>query len=95
MARCDECNYWDNSQNTDEYSERFMRTLGRCTKAVEVWNATEWTEPDYDRALKAEYKDQKLFVNDGSSYHAEMQTTGDFFCAHHEAKAKAASPVKG
>lgn len=80
--RCDGCKYW--MKYIDGYDQDL--NLGKCNKAVVLWDATEWKKNetgDTKRIFKEEYKDQMLFAQDGSDYHATVYTRNDFFCAHH------------
>lgn len=74
--KCKYCQFW--RLDHDEYND--MRGVGKCTKAVEIWDVSEWTGTV--RALKPEYVDQMMFVGDGSDYKANLFTRSDFFCAH-------------
>lgn len=82
--RCDECQFWQ----LDDKEMHEIKGLGRCTKAMQLWDATEWVpdddgEPGWcDRRVKAEHADQMSFCNDGSQYSASLWTKAEFFCAH-------------
>ncbi len=83
--RCDECKYWQ----PEPEGYRMIRDVGLCSKAVQLWAATEWvlTEGDdayCDRVVKPELIGQMSFVQDGSDYHADLWTKAQFFCAHFE-----------
>jgi hypothetical protein len=81
--RCDGCLWWD-PEPDDSY--RAVAGIGQCRRAVHIWDATEWSNPDeeYDcpRVVKPEYRDVMLFCADASDYRAEVWTRADFFCAH-------------
>lgn len=88
--KCEDCNHWDSLSNSDSDIKDDIRV---CFKAKELWNCTEWltdNEPDeingrwVQRKLTKEFKDQKMFVQDGSSYSARLLTKFDFYCAHYE-----------
>lgn len=89
--RCDGCKYWDKDEGE--------HGTGLCTKAQPFWDASEWREYEDDdfpegdemerrwqRGLKPEFADLKMFCQDGSDYKAVLLTKPDFFCAHHEQK---------
>lgn len=78
--RCDGCIHWDKNDAAEEILD-----VRRCSKALELWEASYWDE-DYNRVLKADIEDQKMFVMDGSSYRANLYTRPDFFCAHYTSK---------
>lgn len=84
--RCDGCKYWD-FPRADEYSST-PKVLNECFKAQPLWNCSDYNleSDEWIRELKEEFKDLKLFVQDGSDYKAHMITAADFFCAHFEAK---------
>ena len=92
--RCDQCKFWDTDPKSDNNQEN--RSFGdqkvhRCLKAVHWWDASEWVASDDDtwhemRAVLPEYKDRKMFTQDGSDYFSALLTVGDFFCAHFEEK---------
>lgn len=77
--RCDNCTHW----MLDEREEH--PDVRRCSKALELWEATEWDE-NYDRVPKKGIEEQMMFVMDGSSYSATLYTKAEFFCAHHTIK---------
>lgn len=84
---CDECNHW----NKDERRRAKGAFFGECRRASQWWDATEWTEDEDPeepwqemRKLKPEFKDVKMFVQDGSDYMATLYTAPDFHCAHFE-----------
>lgn len=88
---CKNCEFWEIHQT---YSLVSKETLGRCKKAPQFWDATEWVEQeedDYDfdqitRELKEEHKNIKFFVNDASNYHAELITKENFYCNEYKQK---------
>lgn len=80
-ARCDKCKYWIN----EEYPTN--PDLKVCSKAKPLWECSEWND-DMERVMLPEFKDLKMFVQDGSDYRAIMLTRSDFFCAHFEEKIK-------
>lgn len=87
--RCDECKYW--LRDKDEGRRAGSLKVQPCSKAAQWWNATEWTDeedPDLDwdnqRRVRPEFEGTKMFVQDGSDYHAELYTTADFGCTHFE-----------
>lgn len=87
--KCENCKYWTDKDSYDDWDidqEKKDMGLRRCSKAMELFEATEWRDVngDYRRAPKPQFEDQKFFVQDGSDYKAEMFTKPDFFCAHFE-----------
>ena len=90
VMRCDRCRHW--VKDDDGYQQ--VRDIGRCSKAIELWEATEWTkdednEDSYcDRTIKPEYAGQMSFAMDASQYSASLWTKPQFFCAHFEAPAR-------
>lgn len=95
--KCQTCKYWDNKDIEKELEDPYgysMRNVlpktGLCIKATEIWNVSEWKENEeteqIDRSLLPEYKDLKMFTQDGSSFRATLITMFDFFCYHYEKK---------
>lgn len=83
--KCTDCSFWGKADGSDLDgigTDQQLVGVRRCTKAMELWEATMWNE-DYDRVLKPGVEDQKMFVTDGSSYAASLYTKPDFFCAHY------------
>jgi len=79
---CGKCKYW-NKKTDGYYPNNF--NLGKCTKVMLFWDATEWEKPDYERrVLTKEVKDNKAFVQDGSDYKAELITLSNFGCVQFE-----------
>lgn len=90
--RCDGCKFWDKDDR--EQRRAGDLTIRRCTKALQWWNVSEWTnEPDPAnecenlRVLAPEAVGLKMFTQDGSDYRADLLTAADFFCAHFESGA--------
>lgn len=88
MNRCDECQHWDRDADT-----RGVPDLGRCRRAMQIWDATDWEEDATDpegypvrTPASKEARDTMVFVADGSDYSASLLTRNDFFCAHFTAK---------
>lgn len=80
--RCDECKYWNLVEN--KYSSN-PEEIKLCNKPVALWDATQWEKPfEGKRKFKEEFKDLKMYVQDGSDYRAMLYTTADFFCYHFE-----------
>lgn len=90
--KCCECKYWENKLSDHDLKD----DIRVCFKAKQLWDCTEWIENDdeckwpnekyYSRKLTEKYKNQKMFVQDGSSYSASLLTKADFYCAHFEIK---------
>ena len=80
MKRCETCKFWIKSDDLESTS------LGRCSQAIQFWNATEWGDEEvgYQRILKPEYIDNLLFVQDASDYSARLITRPNFGCVLHE-----------
>jgi hypothetical protein len=91
--KCSTCKYWDINKDS-----KMIPNTNYCKKPIMFWDATVWTtkeiddplvgkyKTDVDRNIKEEYKDLKMFVQDGSDYWAGLITREDFFCAHWEQK---------
>ena len=81
MKTCETCAYWDEEQEFDR-----LKNIRQCTKAVQLFDAEEWVNVDGETKLVMlpEHKDQMMFTQDASSYHASLYTRNDFFCAHWE-----------
>lgn len=87
--KCETCKYWGRFNREWKVDEQEIFGTKSCGKAMQLWDAGEWKYNDDDNCefiLKPEFKEQKMFVKDGSDYMADLYTTADFFCAHHEAK---------
>ena len=87
--RCDRCKHWGVGEDGCERRMSGGLLVKRCGKAVEWWYVSEWVESEDDgwheeRNAKPEYAEQKMFVQDGSDYKADLLTVADFFCAHFE-----------
>lgn len=85
--KCEDCKFWINDENCLDDDVQALPNVKRCSKVVEIWEASEWQIKGHkwpDRVMKPEFKDQKSFVMDGSSYMAYLYTRNDFFCAHFE-----------
>lgn len=74
---CKNCIYW-------KEGDRFQG-VGKCYKAKQLWNFTDWDD-NCEEILIDKEKSQKMFVNDGSSYYAELLTRDDFGCNQFEEK---------
>lgn len=79
---CETCMYW--AKPNPRYNEH--RSVRRCTKAVQLFDAEDWVEVDGDTELRIlpEYENQMMFTQDASSYAASLYTRGNFFCSHWE-----------
>lgn len=73
---CKDCRYWD---KFDRKYKSALNSVGVCNRAMQWWDATEWSLGGED-VLKEEAKERKMFVQDGSDYHATLYTTPDFGC---------------
>ena len=79
--RCENCAYWkpvDKEEVLDNVG------VGSCKYAVERWDAidSDYTTHDWKTiyTLNSGFEDNKLFVEDGSEYHANLLTRKDFGC---------------
>lgn len=81
MGTCGNCHYWD---PTEYPGELHIQEIGKCCKAMQVWDATEWVESNDgpERATKKEVEDTSMFVQDASDYMATLYTRPTFSCAH-------------
>ena len=76
--RCDLCEHWTAPAPKD------CLAFGVCGYANMLCEMTVWKKADNEttEVLKPEFADRRFAVMDGSSYHAELNTKADFFCAH-------------
>lgn len=81
MNTCKTCKYWEPRR---EYENGHSLRLGKCLAAKMLFDATEWTKDSDGLVLKAEFKDRKFFVQDGSDYIADLLTLPTFGCIAHE-----------
>jgi hypothetical protein len=77
--RCDQCQHWDRDNKENVYTPG-MTDVRKCNRAGMFWDVTEWSD-DGARAVKAEHKDDQMFVQDGSDYYAFLLTRAGFYCA--------------
>lgn len=81
MGRCATCRHWDTEPHTESPHVR------RCLRVLEWWEATEWSgggdEPSR-RDFRPEARDVLAFVNDASSWQADLLTRAEFGCVMHE-----------
>ena len=82
MERCSTCKHWEKPDS--HFCD--LPGIGKCNAVVQAWDATEWTESGEKLWLKQEYAGLLAFVEDGSSYYAELKTLPDFGCVQHEAR---------
>ena len=90
MGNCKDCIHWAEGDKED-YSK--LIGAGVCKRAKQFWDSTEWEtvideegcEPD-EIIRSAKSKDDLMFVQDGSDYHAELITLPDFGCVQFENK---------
>ena len=84
---CANCKYWQKGGDCD-YTK--LIDSGICKKAVMFWDCTDWRENEStfvtERVLKEEYRNNGVFVQDGSDYRADMITQPDFGCVKFERK---------
>lgn len=80
MNTCESCKFWI------LLDELELTPVGRCSRAIQFWDATEWGEEDvsFKRVLKPGYENHLLFVQDASDYAARLITRSDFGCILHE-----------
>lgn len=83
VNRCKTCKFWD-PPISDNYGE--VPGVGRCSKVVQFWDATEWDDEGYGRRLKPEFSDALAFVQDGSDFRADLYTHPAFGCIQHASK---------
>ncbi len=80
METCRTCRHWKRPDS--EYGE--IPGIGTCGAVVQYWDAAEWVANSIKRQLRPEYAGKLAFVQDGSDYHAELNTLPDFGCNQHE-----------
>lgn len=84
---CKDYKFWKESDKND-YSK--LIAVGYCKKAKMFWESTEWHYNDealeVTRELKPEFKENGVFVQDGSDYLAYMITQPNFGCVKFETK---------
>jgi hypothetical protein len=93
-ATCETCQFWE----PEEYEDRSTYTdddpaplskrlrLRRCSRVIQWWDATQW-DKDGQRVATPEAAEVLAFVNDGSSYRADLLTRPDFGCVMHQPQA--------
>lgn len=80
VGTCRTCRHWSGLYNPF-FSFGDDAIIGSCRNAVKFWEAR-----DYDGnklIIKPEYRDAKVFVQDGEDYSASMHTRIDFGCVDH------------
>lgn len=82
MNTCDTCKFWEYEPGVYISARRL---LGQCSHAAVWFDATEWTDEGED-AIKPEFDSMTMFVNDGSSYYAELLTRPNHGCVSWEGK---------
>jgi len=75
--KCATCKHWLNKEIHSKSSGR-----RKCEKMPYIEDAMEWDE-DRNRILMPKYKDIMAFCIDVSGYHAQVDTSPDFYCAMH------------
>lgn len=79
MRTCSTCAWWSREKENPPLN------LRKCNYMEMYSDASYWEkETDIRVSLRPEYKDKKAFVEDGSSYYAELMTMPDFGCVAHE-----------
>ena len=95
MTDCKDCKYYRNKTHeevTDYRSYNLLPRMGYCDRARQLWDCTEWFDDgtdNYDSCnlkLKPKYKNNKMFVKDGSDYSADLLVTEDFGCKEFKEK---------
>ncbi len=80
MKQCKTCFFWEPPKN-ESYGE--VPGVGRCSRVVQYWDATEWDKNGDRRQLRQEFINSLAFVQDGSDYRADLYTKPDFGCVQH------------
>lgn len=85
--RCITCAHWEKKEG----SPHDIPGSGKCLYAREIWQVTEEKEHPQDpsldhRVLMTEHAALEAFVEDGSSYRAELVTMPAFGCIQHKEK---------
>jgi len=84
---CKNCKHWTRKDTDFNYPENLG--LGKCNRVKNLWDCIEynWDSEDPETEYiwyKDKYKGNLAFVQDGSDYHAELVTLGDFSCNQFE-----------
>ena len=79
--RCDGCKHWDGTEN------RGFADLGRCVRAEQFWDATEWVKEGSLINARRAYRNEGdlMFTQDASDYRADLLTRAAFGCVLFEA----------
>jgi len=86
MNICKTCVHWKDGK--DDWDFPLGLELGKCVKAQQLWDNTEWTDTEergYTRTIKPDVT-TLCFVQDGSDYHADLLTRPEFGCVQWEEK---------
>lgn len=76
-ATCETCRWWDAEW-------RYQSTeVRRCTRIPEYWDATRWTDDEYETRITCN-ADDLAFAQDGSDYRAMLLTRAQFGCVLHQ-----------
>lgn len=81
MKKCATCKFWE-APKSDRYGE--VAGVGRCSKVVQFWDASEWDKDGDGRKLRPEFSDSLAFVQDGSDFRAYLYTKPEFGCVQHD-----------
>lgn len=88
MSNCGNCKHWEKRA---QYEAGHNLGLGKCRAALQLFDATEWSEDEADdadyfvgRVIKPEFRGRRFFVQDASDYRADLLTLPTFSCIEHE-----------
>jgi hypothetical protein len=76
---CRTCRHWSPPENEGDIAAVGLAT---CQNARQYWDASKWDYDAQDKYIRVmKDKEHRVFVQDGSDYHAYLITREDFFCA--------------
>ncbi len=82
--QCKQCRFWKLDGELFWELKNVPGEFRYCKKAIEAWEATSWEKVDGKTVYTLKDPDQKMYVNDGSMYMANLITRSDFGCVHWE-----------
>lgn len=77
--KCKDCSWWVLG---DDDSYRAHLKIGVCHRADMFDQEVEYVKEKGGFTLRLKDPDVKMYVQDGSSYYAELLTEESFFCYH-------------
>lgn len=89
--RCNTCAHWGKEKGYWGNPERFAI----CSAAPMKDDLTMWDKEAKKTVADPEFADTMMCAEDGSSYHAAVQTRDDFYCPMHSDLMSAADVTSG